>query len=134
MITPGLEDYLEFIYNRIKEHKNVKAIDIANAFNISRPSVSEALIRLADLDLIIYEGRKGLKITSKGIKEAKKVVNKHKILFNFFTEILDISPETADKNACRIEHVIEKELIDRIKDFTEFCMQNNVTEEFKKIK
>ena len=84
MITPGLEDYLEFIYNRIKEHKNVKAIDIANAFNISRPSVSEALIRLADLDLIIYEGRKGLKITSKGIKEAKKVVNKHKILFVFF--------------------------------------------------
>ena len=60
MITSGLEDYLELIYNSISEDKDIKAIDIANAFNVSRSSVSEALIRLADMDLIVYEGRKGI--------------------------------------------------------------------------
>ena len=55
MITSGLEDYLELIYTTIKQNKDIKAIDIANRFGVSRPSVSEALIRLADLDLIAIQ-------------------------------------------------------------------------------
>ena len=78
MITSSLEDYLEFIHNKILHDKQIKAVDIANHFNVSRASVSEALIRLADLDLIIYEGRKGIKITQKGIEQAKKTVKKQK--------------------------------------------------------
>ena len=76
MLTKSLEDYLEFIYFFISENKDIKAVDIANKFSISRASVSEALIRLADMDLIIYEGRKGIKITQKGVEEAKKIINK----------------------------------------------------------
>ena len=58
MITSGLEDYLELIHNKISQNIEIKAIDIAHEFNISRSSVSEALSRLADMDFIIYEGRK----------------------------------------------------------------------------
>ena len=119
MITSGLEDYLELIHDTISQNKEIKAIDIANKFNISRPSVSEALIRLADMDLIIYEGRKGIKITSKGIEEAKKIANKHKILSDFFTKILQINESLASKNACKIEHVIDDEVIEKIKEYTE---------------
>ena len=53
MITSSLEDYLELIHNTLKQNKEIKAIDIAHNFNISRSSVSEALIRLADMDFII---------------------------------------------------------------------------------
>ncbi|MBQ8634940.1 metal-dependent transcriptional regulator [bacterium] len=119
MLTSGLEDYLELIHNTISQNKEIKAIDIANTFNISRPSVSEALIRLADLDLIIYEGRKGIKITSKGIEQAQKTAKKHKILSRFFTQILKIDEKLADKNACKIEHVIDDEIIRKIEKFTE---------------
>ena len=73
MITSSLEDYLEYIHNKITQDKAIKAIDIANKFNVSRSTISEALIRLADLDLIIYEGRRGIKITQKGIEQAKKL-------------------------------------------------------------
>ena len=118
MITSSLEDYLEFIHNKISQDKEIKAIDIANKFNVSRPSVSEALIRLADMDLIIYEGRRGIKITPKGIKYAKKTVKKHKILTEFFTKILKIDNTLADKNACKIEHVIDDELINKINEYT----------------
>ena len=119
MITSGLEDYLELIYNTISQNKEIKAIDIANKFNISRPSVSEALIRLADLDLIIYEGRKGIKITQKGIEQARKIIKKHKILSDFFINVLKIDKNLAEKNACKIEHVIDDELIEKIKLYTE---------------
>ena len=95
MISASLEDYLEFIHNTILEKKEIKAIDISKAFNISRPSVSEALIKLADKDLIIYEGRKGIKMTKKGIEQAQKTVKKHKILSDFFTKVLKIDREQA---------------------------------------
>lgn len=114
MITKSLEDYLEFIHNKLLQDKEIKAIDIANKFNISRPSVSEALIRLADMDLIIYEGRKGIKITKKGIEQAQKTIKKHKILSDFFTKILDIDLISADKNACKIEHVIDDNIIEKM--------------------
>ena len=131
MLTSGLEDYLELIYTKIEDNQDVKAIDIANAFNVSRPSVSEALIRLADLDLIVYEGRKGIKITSKGVEEAKKVLDKHRILSGFFSEILGVSSDIADKNACKIEHVIDDELVKKIKEFSQYCVSMDVAEGFR---
>ena len=125
MISASLEDYLEFIHNTILNKKEIKAIDISKAFNISRPSVSEALIRLADMDLIIYEGRKGIKITKKGIEQAKKTVEKHQILSEFFVNILMIDKKTAEKNACRIEHVIDDEIIEKMKKYKESKSKNN---------
>lgn len=117
MITSGLEDYLELIHNKISQNIEIKAIDIAHEFNISRSSVSEALSRLADMDFIIYEGRKGIKITQKGIKQAKKISNKHKILSDFFIKILGAEEALANKNACKIEHVIDDELIEKINKY-----------------
>lgn len=118
MITSGLEDYLELIHNTINQNKEIKAIDIANNFKICRSSVSEALIRLADLDLIIYESRKAIKITQKGIEEAQKIARKHRILSNFFTKIIGADEALANKNACKIEHVIDEELIKKIETYT----------------
>jgi DtxR family Mn-dependent transcriptional regulator len=118
MITSGLEDYLELIHNTISNNQTIKAIDIANKFNISRSSVSEALIRLADMDFIIYEGRKGIRITQKGIEQAEKITKKHEILSNFFVKILGVDTILANKNACKIEHVIDDELIEKIANYT----------------
>ena len=131
MITAGLEDYIEYIYSEIEKGINLKAIDIANYFNISRASVSEALIRLSDKDLIIYEGRKGIKITKKGISEAKKIFKKHKILSEFFDKVLGIDSDISSKNACKIEHVIDKEVIEKIDSFTVYCINHNINNKFK---
>ena len=117
MITKSLEDYLEYIHNKLIQDKTIKAIDIANKFNVSRPTVSEALIRLADLDLIIYVGRRGIKITQKGIEQALKTIKKHEILSNFFVNILKINPSLADKNACKIEHVIDDEILEKMNEY-----------------
>ncbi len=125
MISASLEDYLEFIHNTILEKKEIKAIDISKAFNISRPSVSEALIKLADKDLIIYEGRKGIKMTKKGIEQAQKTVKKHKILSDFFTKVLKIDREQAEKNACKIEHVIDDEIIEKMENYKESKYKDN---------
>ncbi len=119
MITNRLEDYIEEIYLAKCEKREIKAIDIANKFGLSRPTISEALIKLADLDLIVYKGRKGIAITNKGIIEARKIIKKHKVLYNFFHKILKIDKKTANDNACRIEHVIDDIVIKKIEQIKE---------------
>ena len=132
MITKGLEDYIEIIYNKISDGEDVKAVDIAHILNVSRPSVSEALIRLADKDLIIYEGRKGIKITEKGRIEAEKVIKKHKILSEFFCDILGIDEIVSSENACKIEHVIDEIVTEKIKSFNAFCKTHDIAFKFRK--
>lgn len=131
ILTKALEDYLELIYNSIKEDKQLKATDIASSFNISRASVSEALIRLVDMDLIIYEGRKGITITPKGEFEAKKIIKKHLILSEFFSKVLNFDDVTSSQNACKIEHVIDEDVISRLEKFIAFCKENNINTMFK---
>lgn len=131
MITQGLEDYLELIYNSVLQNKNLRAIDIANSFKISRASVSEALLRLVDLKLITYKNR-SIELTPQGIKKAQKIVKKHKVLFEFFHEILGCEYESSYDNACRIEHFIDNDTLKKINDFNKFCLKESVSKKFKK--
>lgn len=126
MITSGLEDYLEHIYNSVECGKNIKAVDIARDFNISRASVSEALIRLSDKDLIVYEGRKGIKLTQSGLIEAKRIIKKHNVLSDFFQKVLGIEKNLSSENACKIEHVIDEKIIEKISSFTCYCLENHI--------
>ena len=130
MITKSLEDYIEYIYTSISNDKELKAIDIAKKFNISRASVSEALIRLCELGLVIYEGRKGIIVTEKGEIEAKRVIKKHQILLNFFNKTLNVEYEKASDNACKIEHVIDDDVISILEKFNQFSDKNNLKKDF----
>lgn len=130
MITKSLEDYIEYIYTSISNDKELKAIDIAKKFNISRASVSEALIRLCELGLVIYEGRKGIIVTEKGEIEAKRVIKKHQILLNFFNKTLNVEYEKASDNACKIEHVIDDDVVSILEKFNQFSDKNNLKKDF----
>lgn len=131
MITKSLEDYIEYIYTSLSNGKELKAIDIAKKFNISRASVSEALIRLCELGLVIYEGRKGIIVTEKGEIEAKRVIKKHQILLNFFNKTLNIEFEKASDNACKIEHVIDDDIILILDKFNQYSDKNNLKKDFE---
>ena len=120
-LSASLEDYLEIIYNSLEETSTL----IAKKLNISRASVSEALSKLEKKDLIINEGHKGIIITEKGINQAKKVLTKHKTLTSFFESTLGLDKESAENNACKIEHVITDDLFKRIESFQKYCNENS---------
>ena len=75
-LSQSLEDYLEIIYNKIKENSSVKAIDISRQLNVSRASVTEALNKLAEKGYINYEKYGEIIINELGIKKAKEIVSK----------------------------------------------------------
>ena len=122
-LSQSLEDYLEIIYNKIQENDKVKAVDISRELNVSRASVTEALNRLKEKKLINYEKYGEILITDNGIKKAKEIVSLHKELTEFFVN-LGIDTKEAEDTACKIEHIVSKNVKTRVLAFNKFCKEN----------
>lgn len=112
-ISASLEDYLEVIYEKIKQNQQVKAIEIAKKLQIGRSSVSEALKNLAAKKLINYSRYGTISLTQSGEKIAQNISKKHQILFEFFNKKLGLNSEQSELNACRVEHVITGEAFEK---------------------
>lgn len=123
-LSASLEDYLEIICNSLETNESVKAVELAKKLNVSRASVSEALSKLSEKNLIVNEGHKGITITDMGLKKAQEVILKHNTLTSFFENILGLDKEISEENACKIEHVISDDVFSRIKDFHSYCEIN----------
>ena len=107
------EDYLEAILIISKEKRFVRNIDIAKHLEFSKPSVSIALKKLKEKGLIDIDGDNFITLTETGLCIAKKTYERHigitKVLIS-----LGVDRKTAEKDACRIEHVISEETFSAI--------------------
>ena len=119
-LTSSLEDYLETLYLIIEKNNNVKAVDISRALGVSRASTTEALKKLAEKKLINYGRYNSISMTQKGIEVAKEVIKKHNSLCVFFEKVLGASHKEAQENACKIEHIVSKDILSRIIAFTDY--------------
>ena len=117
------EDYLSTIWNLKKENdkkgessdiKPIRIKDIAEKLNISSPSVSEYVRKLAKTDKVEVIDRKGVILTEKGEKEAILIVNKHRIIECFLNQILEVDLKDAHLQSHDLEHVMELETIDKL--------------------
>lgn len=116
-LTASLEDYLEVIHILHQSAKNVGVTDIAKVLGISKPSVTRAIKSLKNNSLVIQEKYGKIVLTPEGDKIAKSVYLRHKVLRKFLTEVLKISEDTAEIDACKIEHIISKETLEGIEKF-----------------
>lgn len=124
-LTPSLEDYLKSIYILSITKREVRVSDIANYMRVRLPSVSEALKRLKDKGLVVYDRYSSISLTSKGYEIARNIVRRHQIILYFLQNILGLPPDIANKEACVLEHFISDETIRRlsifIEAFTKYC-------------
>ena len=113
------EMYLETILILKKRNGQVRSIDIARELNFSKPSVSRAVGILKGDGYISVKSNGYIELTEKGTKVAKDIYEKHKVLTEFFTTVVKVSPEIAEEDACRIEHVISDETFQGLKRILE---------------
>jgi len=116
-LSSSLEDYLEAVHMLGLEGKKVRAGDIAAKLQVSVPSVTEALKRLAKKGLVEYERYGEITLTPEGEKRAKKVYKRHRRLTDFF-RFLGVDKKTAARDACRAEHVLSDKTMEKIGEFT----------------
>lgn len=109
------EMYLETILVLKNRYGYVRSIDIAHEMNFSKPSVSRAVALLKEDGYIENDPHGMILLTDKGMEIAEKIYDRHKTLTKYFVW-LGVSEETAQKDACRIEHIISQETFDKIKE------------------
>ena len=110
------EDYLETILMLREKNGNVRSIDIVNKMNYSKPSISIAMKKLKSEGLVEMDLNGYITLTSRGEEIAKRIYSRHRLLEKCLIAI-GVDPETAEEEACRIEHVIDDDTYDKINAF-----------------
>lgn len=108
------EDYLEAVLVLQEQKGMLRSVDVARHMGVSKPSVCHAVTALKDGGFLTMDGDYSLHLTDLGRKIAKGVYEKHR----FFTAQLieaGVDPIQAEKDACRIEHVISEESFQKLK-------------------
>ena len=113
-IHESAEMYLETIYSLSRRNASVRSIDVAEALNYSRPSVSRAVGLLKTEGYVTMDQDGFLTLTEAGREVAEKIYERHTVLAAAL-EALGVDKETAAEDACKIEHDISDKSFAAIK-------------------
>ncbi len=114
-IQESAEMYLESIHVLSQKMEKVRSIDVCRKMGFSKPSVSRAMKNLKAEDYIDIDENGYITLKEKGLAIAGKIYERHKVLTELFISI-GVSAQTAEDDACRIEHVISDETFAKIRD------------------
>lgn len=119
-LSESMEDYLEIVYHLHKTKGGVKVRDIARRMNVSSPSVSGALHNLAKKGLVNYTPHDVITLTPEGEIIALDVIKRHVSLKNFLENVLSMDSGRADEVACKMEHSIPPDVLERLISFIHY--------------
>ena len=109
------EDYLEAVLILQKKQGMVRSIDLARHMGFSKPSISHAVGVLKNGGFLTVDEDGFLHLTAIGREVAEKIYERHL----FFTEQLvaaGVDLETAEQEACRMEHAISDTSFQKLKE------------------
>lgn len=109
------EDYLEAVLVLQQEKGMVRSVDLARHMGFSKPSISHAVGVLRDGGFLTMDKDGFLHLTDIGREVAEKIYERHL----FFTQQLiaaGVDRETAEQDACRIEHAISETSFEKLKE------------------
>ena len=108
------EDYLEAVLMLQQRHGMVRSVDLARHMGYSKPSISHAVGVLRGGGFLTVDQDGFLHLTDVGHEVAEKIYERHQ----FFTQWLigaGIDPETAEQDACRMEHCISQKSFEKMR-------------------
>ena len=111
-----MEDYLKTIYVLQAEGdgERVTTSRVADALEVTPPTVTSMLGKLDDRELVEREKYKGVRLTEQGERVALEVVRHHRLLEAYLSEHLDYDWSEVHEEADALEHHISEELERRI--------------------
>jgi DtxR family Mn-dependent transcriptional regulator len=115
-MTQSQEDYLEMV-SFLSDEGRVRVTDIAARLGFSKPSVLTGLRLLEEKDLIRHERYGSVSLTEKGRKLAGDIRERHVLIKAFLESKLGVCEETAEKDACKMEHILSEETFEKLKAY-----------------
>jgi DtxR family Mn-dependent transcriptional regulator len=115
-LSVSIQDYLKNIYELTENGETASTNALAKKLNISAPSVTGMLQKLASASpaLVEYHKHQGVTLTKEGKKAALEVIRHHRLLEAWLVQTLGYSWDEVHEEAERLEHVISEEFEGRI--------------------
>jgi DtxR family Mn-dependent transcriptional regulator len=113
-LSSSLEDYLEAVLNLKEANSIIRVTDLAKKLQVAKSSVNQAIMKLVGKNLLRHERYGPLELTVPGMEHAQKIQQRHQLLKCFFNEILGVDPQTAEMDACNIEHHISATTMEKL--------------------
>ncbi|WP_417228918.1 metal-dependent transcriptional regulator [Thermophilibacter sp.] len=114
------EDYLEAIYRiSLQEGASVRSVDVAEQLGVSKASVNKALSTLKEAGMVEQSRYGRVTLTAEGERYAALVWRAHRALRMFLERDLGVASETADAEACLMEHVLSADTMERLIGYLE---------------
>ncbi|EPD78872.1 MULTISPECIES: metal-dependent transcriptional regulator [Atopobiaceae] len=117
------EDYLEAIYrialDQPEDDRGVRSVDVAEALKVSKASVNKALSLLKEQGMVEQSRYGRVTLTEEGEKNARQVWRAHRALRTFLEHDLHVDEDTADAEACLMEHSLSHSTMSKLVQFLE---------------
>ena len=108
-LSENIEEYLETIYRLSNNGERVKTTRISKVLNIAPGSVTQMLKKLDKMGYVKYSQYKGVELTENGVKTAKSITRKHRLLERFLHDVLKLKNSLLHDQACEMEHSLSDE-------------------------
>ncbi|MBT4482846.1 MAG: metal-dependent transcriptional regulator [Candidatus Latescibacteria bacterium] len=126
VLSPSMEDYLEAIFEIEKNKRAVRVKDVSEKLGVTMSSVNGALKNLEAKGLINHEKYEYIELTETGTTQASRISTRHQVIYTFLREILGVNHDTAENDACKIEHVLSPQTMKKLKRY--------ITDEGRRVK
>jgi len=111
-----MEDYLEAVgFLSDDGEGSVRVTDIADKLGVSKPSVLTAIKALEDRGFVEHERYRGVTLTATGKVRSAEIQSRHEFLRAFLRNVVDVPDDIAEKDACRMEHVLSEATLERMR-------------------
>ena len=113
-LTSSMENYLKTVFILYRKQGYARCVDISEYMGVTMPSVSRAVKELIKAEYLIKEANGTLSLTMAGKKIAENVYERH-CLFREKLLAAGVDLQTAERDACRMEHGISEESFRKVK-------------------
>lgn len=117
MASTTVEDYLKQVYLAEREGDARPLVPmgmVASAVGVTPGTATTMVKSLAEAGLLKYEPRGGVKLTAAGVKLARGVLRRHRLLEQFLVDVLGYDWSEVHDEAEVLEHAVSEKLLERI--------------------
>lgn len=107
----ALGSYLLLISDLLREKGYVRGVELSERLGMSRPTVTRAMQRLAELGFVDYEKYRGISLTPLGESESERVRERFQVIHNFL-ESTGKNFENVDSDARKLEPWCSEEVLE----------------------
>lgn len=118
-ITHSAAHHLLAIQELISKRGYARVTDVAKFLEITTGSASTNLKSLKQKGLVTEDENRFLNLSEEGSQLAEAILNRRQVLEEFFREVLGVSANTAEVDACKTEHLLSVETTEKMARLTQ---------------